>query len=297
MKISMGGKNGDLVYCLPVIKAIARQRGTKVTLVTSPLVYQLVPLLWLQPYLQDVLVDDTQPYKIVDGCVEPWQILSKEEGLNLSPQPAMYRPNAPVQWTAAYMEIAGVKELLPRDKIAFPTLWNHRQWYWGMETTSEGQDGKAKTWKPPTTVVLAPESQTLKTIALSYWREVAVEILKNSAATVIVVGEKLTNDFAGLSVKDLRGLTTVSTVASLLAEATLVIAANSLPWHLARHAGTPTFCFQDQYLERCIPIDTPFVFYTSENRKGMIADALGLVANPRTTLLPPKELAKLQAAA
>lgn len=290
MKAHHGGKNGDLIYALPVIKALARLRGERVTLVTSALCYQLVPLLWAQPYIADVVMDYDRAYETQEGSIIPWDVLRPEEGINLSPQPAMYRPNAPVQWTAAYMEIAGVKELTPRDKVALPTLWNHRQWYWEHEIEQKGRPS----WKPPRTVVLAPESQTLKTNPLWCWREVADALLKK--ASVFVVGEKRTDDFKGLPVYDLRGVTTVCSMANLLAEATLVISSNSLPWHLARHAGTPTFCFQDQYLERCIPLDTPYVFYTSDNRKGMIDDALGLIANPRTTLLSEKELKRLEAA-
>lgn len=290
MRVHHGGKNGDLVYALPVIKALARQRNERVTLITSALCFGLVPLLWEQPYIKDVEIDYARAYETRDGSIIPWDVLRADEGINLSPQPAMYRPNAPVSWTAAYMEIAGVTELLPRDKVALPTLWNRRQWYWEHELKQEGRPA----WKPPRTVVLAPESQTLKTNPLWCWREVAEKLVKEAA--VFVVGEKPSNDFRGLPVNDLRGMTTVSSVACLLAEATLVISSNSLPWHLARHAGTPTFCFQDQYLERCIPIDTPYVFYTSEKRAGMIDDALAILEKPRTTLLSAKDLKRLEAA-
>lgn len=294
-RVSHFGKNGDLVYALPVIKALARKRGEKITLLTSPLCYQLVPLLWEQPYLQDVEMDYSRAYRIDDrGSLDPWNVLAPEEGLNLSPQPSMYRPNAPVPWTLAYAEIAGVEELAARDRIALPTLWNHRQWYWEHAVKSEGKDGIAKEWKPPRTLVLSPESETLKCISLKVWADIA-RALKDDYE-VLVIGTKPDPSFRMLGVRDLRGVTTVSSVARLLAEATLVISANSLPWHLARHAGTPTFCFQDQYLERCVPVDTPYVFYTSDKTDEMIEAAREIAAHPVTTLLKPHELRRLEAA-
>ena len=289
MKVHHGGKNGDLVYALPVIKALAREHG-KITLVTSALCYQLVPLLYEQPYIQDVEMDYSRSYKTEDGSIIPWNVLSPEEGINLSPQPSMYRPNAPVNWTNAYAEIAGLKSLTVHDRIALPTLWNHRQWYWEHNVTS----GTVK-WTPPKTCVLAPESETLKCIPGWIWRGVA-EKLKRSFS-VIVIGVKVDKTFQGIEgVIDLRGLTTVSAAARLLAEAHLVISANSLPWHLARHAGTPTFCFQDQYLERCIPVDTPYIFYTSEQWERMAEDAKLFAETPRTTLWNPHDLKALEAA-
>jgi len=294
MRVHHAGKNGDLIYALPVVKALARSHG-KVTLVTSALCYQLVPLLWEQPYIQDVEMDYTRPYKIDDrGSLDPWNVLSPEEGINLSPQPSMYRPNAPVQWTYAYAEIAAVK-LEPRDKVALPTLWNHRQWYWEHVVESEGKDGKPVTWKPPKTVVLAPESETLKTVPLHYWERLARKIPKHFA--VLIVGAKPDTTFRMVEgCRDLRGLTTVSSAARLLAEAHLVVTANSLPWHLARHAGTPTFCWQDQYLERCIPVDTPYAFYRADQLERMADDAIQFAEHPRTTLWDPRALKELEAA-
>lgn len=291
MRVHMAGKQGDLIYSLPVIKALARQHG-KITLVTSALCYGLVPLLWEQPYLADTEMDYSRSYKMEAGSVVPWNVLSPEEGINLSPQPSMYRPNAPVQWTHAYAEIAGVKKLEPRDKIALPTLWNHRQWYWEHVVKA----GSGKPWAPPKTAVLAPESETLKTIPLSYWKKLALRLAPHFDA-VFVVGTRPDDTFERIpAVRDLRGLTTVSSMARLLAEAHVVICANSLPWHLARHAGTPTLCWQDQYLERCVPVDTPYAFYTAGQLEDVVKDAASLAEHPRTTLMHPHDLKELEAA-
>lgn len=286
MRVSHGGKNGDLIYALPVIKALARTHGEKIVLHTSPLVYQLVPLLWEQPFIENVVMDYSQPYEIKDGSIIPWATLAPGEGVNLSPQPAMYRPNAPVSWTAAYAEIAGVKELTPQDKVALPTLFNHRQWYWEHDVQIEGRPP----WKPPRSLVLAPESQTLRTIPLRYWISVARE-LEEDFDTIFVIGEKRDEPFP--RVVDLRGRITVSAAARLLAEAAVAICANSLPWHIARHAGTPTFCFQDQHLERCIPIDTKFAFFTADKWKEMANAARNIAEQRLTTLWSPDELRQL----
>lgn len=290
MKISMAGKMGDLVYALPVIKALARQHGP-ITLVTSALCYQLVPLLWEQPYIKDVEMDYTRSYKIENGSIIPWAILTPEEGLNLSPQPSLYRMASPPSWTMGYAEIAGIKELIPQDCVAFPTLWNHRQWYWEHTVTRED----TKEWKPPPTCIIAPETESLKPIPLWTWGRIIEEL--SNYFRVIVIGTQMTkipfsSSRNGLPLYiDLRGLTTVSTIARLLAEAHVAICANSLPWHLARHAGTPTFCFQDQHVERCVPIDTPYHFFTSERWEEMVKWAISLAPEntPRTTLWP-KEL-------
>lgn len=289
MKVHMAGKMGDLVYALPVVKALARQHGP-LTLVTSALCYQLVPLLWEQSYLADVEMDYTRSYKMENGSIEPWAILSVSEGINLSPQPALYRLGAPVPWTLAYAQIAGVDVLTPKDMVAFPTLWNHRQWYWEHTVTTQG----AKEWKPPATCIIAPETEGLRPIPLWAWGNVIEEL--SNYFRVIVIGTHMTKiPFTSNGVPryiDLRGLTTVSTIARLLAEAHVAICANSLPWHLARHAGTPTFCFQDQYVDRCTPVDTPYCFFTSEQWKSLVEFAITLAPEntPVTTLWPKEKL-------
>lgn len=288
MKIHMAGKQGDLIYALPVIKALAREHGP-VHLVTSALCYQLVPLLWEQPYIADVEMDYARAYKMENGSVEPWAYFTPGEGLNLSPQPCMYRPDAPVPWTLAYAEIAGVPKLTPHDKIALPSLWNHRQWYWEHRVEIDGKP----TWQPPPTCILAPESQSLKCIPLWIWHKVAARLAEDFS--VIVIGEQQDGRWPP-GVVDLCGLTTVGSAAKLLAEAHVAICANSLPWHLARHAGTPTFCFQDQYLERCVPVDTPASFYPAEQWEHMVEAARRFAPghDPKTTLWRVEDLMALR---
>jgi len=281
LHIHHGGKNGDLIYALPVVKALARKHGP-ITLVTSVLCYQLVPLLWEQPYIKDVEMLYGEA-RITKGVVEPWAVLSPEEGINLSLQPAMYRPDAPVSWTMCYAEIAGIKELTLSDKIALPTLWNHRQWYYEHEVKYDGKEP----WRPPETVVLAPESETLKCIALKYWRDVAEGF---QGYSVMVIGQNTEGVKWPKNVTDLRGMTTVSSAARLMCEARLFIGAMSLPFNLARHAGTPSFVFQEQYLERCIPVDTPYRYYSLANLSKMIADGIVIIKTGLTTLWNQSDL-------
>jgi len=289
----MAGKSGDLVYALPVIKALARQHGP-VTLVTSAMCYQIVPLLWEQSYIKDVVMDYDHAYSMHNGSVEPWAYFAPGEGINLSPQPAMYRPDAPVPWTLAYAEIAGIGELTANDKMALPSLWNHRQWYWEHTVRVGVNIGGNSTWKPPQTCVLAPESESIKTVPLWVWAKVAGHLKQEFR--VIVVGTRPTDDFRGVEgVIDLRGYTTACSVARLLAEATLAITTISLPFQLSRHAGTPTFCLQDQYLERSIPIDTPYRYYTSDRWQDLVNDAIQLAAKPQTTLWSPSDLEAIRA--
>lgn len=282
MKISHMGKNGDFLYALPVMKALARQNGGKIDIYTSALCFQIVPLLMEQPYIRDVEMDYSRSYKITANCLDPWAVLAPEEGLNLSPQPAMYRPDSPVCWTEAYAEIAGISGLTYYDRIALPTLLNHRLWYYGHDV--QYQD-KPK-WEPPMTCVIAPESETLRVAPWWVWTEIAKKMRNHFE--VIFVGQKRTNHVPP-GITDLRGNTTVSSVARLLAEARLVICCNSLPWHLSRHAGTPTIVVQDQILERCTPIDTPSFLYTSDMWEAACDAGLWLASN-RITMWSDKEL-------
>lgn len=292
MLVHHGGKAGDLIYALPVMKALARQNGGKITIVTSALCYQIVPLLWEQSYIADVEMDYKHSYKMENGAVEPWAYFAPGEGINLSPQPSMYRPNAPVPWTLAYAEIAGIKELTTTDKIALPSLWNHRQWFWEHQVNYEDKSA----WKPPPTVVLAPESESLKTAPMWIWAKIAHNLIDDFK--VIVVGQH--RDLSFLSpVIDLRGVTTMPTVGRLLAEAHVVVSSLSLPFHIARHAGTPTFCLQDQILGRSMPIDSPYIFYTTDKWERMVEHIKTFAPGkqPRTTLYDDRDLKLMTEAA
>ncbi len=283
MKISHLGKNGDLVYALPVIKALARIRGEPITIFTSPLCYQIVPLLWEQPYIKDVEIDYSRSYKIKDNCIDPWNVLEYPD-LNLSPQPAMYRPSSPRPYTHAYMEIAGIETLEIKDRIAFPTLWNHRQWYW--EHKVEYAD--KPTWTPPKTVVLAPESESLKTVPNQLWDEISISLSYHY--DVYIVGQQRGSWSYRNTIHDLRGLTTVSSMARLLAEAHAVISSPSLPFHIARHCGTPTFAFCITSFERFNPIDTPFKYVVPENWKPMVDEIISFAEKPVTTWWKKRDL-------
>lgn len=291
LAIHHAGKMGDLIYALPVMKALSRERGEKVHLITSALCFQLVPLLWEQSYIQNVEMDYSRSYCMRNGSVEPWAVLSPGEGINLSPQPSMYRPDAPVSWTMAYAEIAGIKELTLKDKIALPSLWNHRQWYWEHVIKVEGKPE----WRPPETVVLAPESESIRTVPLWVWHDLAKQL--RESFMVIVVGMQTEEPYFDLpGIRDLRGLTTLASAAKMMAEACAVVSTISLPFQIARHAGTPTFCLQDQYLERCIPVDTPYRWYVSNRLDDLVDEIFFLKREQRTTLWSDKDILKLQEA-
>ena len=46
IKVHHAGKMGDLIYALPVLRALARLKQDKVRLITSGMVVPMVPLLW-----------------------------------------------------------------------------------------------------------------------------------------------------------------------------------------------------------------------------------------------------------
>ena len=258
MKIHHAGKMGDLVYALPVLRALARTRGEKVTLVTSAHCWQMAPLLWEQPYIEDVEIDDSHPYEIVNNIWTGWDHFKNGEGINLSPQPAHYYPDSPVSWTMAYAKIAGINEITPADKVAFPTLINHRRF---MAAHQAFMNGKAQ--EKPDTVIIAPESETLEFLGADFWNHILRAVSKRGSRTIVIGCKKspaLETD------EDMRGHTTVPVLARLIADARGFIGAHSLPWHLARHSETPAICIQkfSDGLKRCIPVDTPCYWFEPE---------------------------------
>ena len=253
IRVHHSGKMGDVIYALPVMRALHRIFGEKIHLTTSGLCWQLVPLLWEQPYFEDVVVDETRPYSIPQdtGVSLNWDFYTEGQGINLSLQPAYYKLNAPISWTMAAAWIAGIDTLEQADFVALPSLVNHRRWYHGVEVQ---YDGKPVTLTP--TVVLAPEVESLDSAPQGTWVRIA-ERLHEAGFAVLVVGKQQDDAFP-VYVTDLRGVTTVASMARLIAEATVFIGAHSFPWHVARHAGTPAICLQGwrEGLRRCIPIDT-----------------------------------------
>ena len=262
------GKMGDLIFALPVFRALRRIHGQPIHLTTSGLCWQLVPLLWEQPYFADVVLDDTRPYGIPfeTGVTTNWEYYTREEGLNLSLQPKHQDQDCPISWTRSYAWLAGLDPWTcfePADLVSLPTLVNHRNWHYGIDVRLDGQEQAL-----PRIIVVAPEVETLESASEETWTRV-MDRLMDDGYTVVLVGTQPTPDYTvhlhawrhvpPVLFRDLRGLTTVPVLAKLIAEATAFIGAHSLPWHLARLAGTPAVCLQHwrEGLRRCLPIDTP----------------------------------------
>ena len=248
------GKMGDVLYALPVFRALARTTGQKIHLTTSGMCWQLIPLLWEQPYFEDVVVDETRPYSIPPGGVTTnWRFYDEGQGINLSLQPKHYEPNCPISWTLAAAWIARV-EVTPADYVGLPSLVNHRNWHHQLDVA---YDGVPQTLTP--TIVVAPEVETLESASEDIWQALIAELL-DSAYHVILIGKRSStwNGVTHPALHDLRGVTTVAVAARLIAEAQGFVGAHSLPWHLARHAHTPAICLQQwrDGLRRCLPIDT-----------------------------------------
>jgi len=249
------GKMGDLIYCLPVLRALHRTTGERIHLTTSGLCYQLGPLLEEQSYIAEVVVDDTRPYKLTNGETTNWEFYAPGEGLNLSLQPTMFRPEAPIPWTLAYAEVAGVT-LEPADYVAFPSLVNHRRWFQAHQVSFDGVPSR----QTPTAII-APDGETMTSAHWMIWRDLINAL--SPQYTVFLVGKTKSMSFD--NARDLLGLTTVSTMARLIAEATLFIGAHSAPWQIARHTEVPAVCLGPRRaLQRSIPIDTPWHWYEPE---------------------------------
>jgi len=261
LKIHHGGKMGDLLYALPVLRALARIKQEKIHLTTSGHCWQLVPLLWEQPYFGAVELDESRPYELVDGVMSGWDFYGPGEGLNLSLQPGM-KSLADPSWTHIYMRLCGVEQLLVEDAVALPSLVNHRRWHTQIKVTIAGVPQIM-----PKVFVVAPEVETLTSASLMTWIKVMDRLV--GEGTVLLVGKSTQVDFKGAltawqgretdRLVDLRGCTTVPTMARLIAEATGFIGAHSFPWHVARHSETPAVCLQtwQDGLYRCKVIDTP----------------------------------------
>lgn len=259
----MAGKMGDLLYALPVLRALARVHGTRIHLTTSGLCWQLVPLLWEQPYIGHVALDESRPYEIPfgSGITNHWNHYADGEGINLSLQPKHYADQCPINWTQAYAWIAGVT-LQPEDFMSLPSLVNHRRWFQSVDCRLDG-----KKQDITQTIVVAPEVETLDPAPAETWTKIIDALTENYR--VILVGQKHEPNYhhkimawAGTKnthrLSDMRGCTTVPTLARIIAESAGFIGAHSMPWHLARLSHVPAFCFQKwrEGLRRCIPIDT-----------------------------------------
>jgi len=268
---------GDLICALPIMRALARIHGGKINLITSPLCWQLAPLLWEQPYIESCTLDDAGPYELQGGIVNRWNYFLAGGGINLSPQPRFYAPGAPISYTDCYKQVAGVEALLPEDTVVLPSLVNHRRWHFGFEVVRDG----VRQQTPPT-VILAPESETLERIApvpLLVWKEIAYTL--GDAFQIVIVGQKRNHDWIGTpNTLDLRGLTTVSSLARLIAEARGFFGPLSLPWHLARFCEMPCICVQEIPLTliRSMPTDSEYLWATPSDVKHAIRRMQDLMA-------------------
>lgn len=258
IQVSNFNKMGDVMYSLPVLRALHRISRQKVRLLLSGSAWQLAPLLWEQPFIGEVELEDTKAHATVPierGAIFPhWKWHRDGHGVNLSLQPRYFTDDAPISWTHCYMHAAGLTELTQEDCVALPSLVNHRRWLEGIDVSVNGTlQGK------PKTIILAPETDTLDELMPEVWQSLIDQVV-DADYTAMVVG---TRRMAPLErCTDLRGQTSVPVLARLIAESSGFIGAHSFPWHLARHSETPAVCLQTwrEGLRRCIPVDTPYTW-------------------------------------
>ena len=254
IRVSHWGKMGDLVYALPVLRALARIHKDKIQLITSGSCWQLVPLLWEQSYFGEIDLDDSQAHMTVPierGAIFPhWEFYKGYEGINLSLQPSYFTDEAPVSWTHCYMKAAGITELTESDCVPLPSLVNHRRWLYGIDVVSNGI--KMGT---PKTIILAPETDTLDELMPSTWQHL-INAVREHGYEPVIVGTRNRGSLQDCT--DMRGLTSVPVMARMIAESAGFIGAHSFPWHLARHSEVPSVCLQTwrDGLRRCLPVDT-----------------------------------------
>ena len=269
IKVSNFSKCGDLVYALPVLRALHRLTGRKIHLLVSGNAWQFALILEEQPYIHEVELDDSQAHCTENNVFPNWEHYKPGEGINLSLQPSYFEPSAPVCWTNAVMRAAGVTELTHGDCLALPSLVNHRRWLYGIDVALNG-----KPQKPPKTVIIAPETDTLDELFPEIWQEIIDQIAAYEYEPVIV-GTRRTAIFQNC--RDLRGLTSVPVLARVIAESRAFIGAHSFPWHLARHSETPAICLQTwrEGLRRCLPVDTPYTWVEPKHWRNVVPTLLG----------------------
>lgn len=263
LKVSCFNKMGDLVYALPVLRALHRLHGEKIHLLLSGSAWQFVPLLWEQPYLGEIELEGSHAHATVPiprGAIFPlWEWYKGDEGINLSLQPRFFADEAPVSWTHCYMLAAGIAELTVSDCCALPTLVNHRRWLYGIEVTINGKKSSL-----PKTIILAPETDTLDELMPEIWQAIIHDV-RGAEYEPILIGTRRLSAFSDCT--DLRGMTSVPVMARLIAEASGFIGAHSFPWHLARHSEVPAVCLQTwrEGLRRCLPVDTACTWVKPED--------------------------------
>lgn len=279
IKVSNFNKCGDVVYSLPVLRAISRLYGEKIHLLMSGSAWQFALVLEEQPYIGHVELEETQAHATVPierGAIFPhWSWYEPGEGFNLSLQPNFFLDEAPVSWSHCYMKAAGVKELTDGDCVALPSLVNHRRWLYGVDVSCNGV-----LYAKPNTIIVAPETDTLDVLCPDVWNHIIGQIAQAGYHALIVGVRKEPAYFDAedlSSSTDLRGLTSVPVLARLIAESRGFIGAHSFPWHLARHSETPAVCLQTwrEGLRRCLPVDTPYTWIDAKDYQTAVPTVLG----------------------
>ena len=274
IKVSCFNKCGDLVYLLPVLRALHRIRGEKIHLLVSGSAWQFALVLEEQPYIETVELEDTCPHTtgpIERGAIfHQWRWYEPGEGLNLSLQPNYFKDDAPISWTHCYMRAAGVEALTESDCVALPSLVNHRRWLDGIDVAINGKEQEK-----PKTIILAPETDTLDELFPMTWQQIIDQVV-DADFTPIVVGMRRLAILERCT--DLRGQTSVPVLARLIAESRGFIGAHSFPWHLARHSETPAVCLQTwrEGLRRCLPVDTPYTWIDAKDYMSAVPAVLKL---------------------
>lgn len=272
IRMSCFNKMGDIMYALPAVRAMARLTAKKVHLVISGYCWQMVPLLWEQPYIGEVDLEDVKPQvEIHRGAIFPdWEWFKDGNGFNLSLQPDFFKDDAPISWTRCYMNALGIEGLEPADCTVLPSLVNHRRWMTGVQVDVDG-----KRQETPRTIVIAPETDTLDELSPGQWQQV-VDRVADANYQPVIVGVR--RPYLLFNCLDLRGQTTVPVLARVIADSRGFIGAHSFPWHIARHSETPAVCLQTwrEGLRRCLPIDTSYTWLTPEEWELAVPSVLGL---------------------
>ncbi len=244
---------GDLVLALPSIRAYAREHGS-VDLITSALCVPLVPLLWECPYIKEVHIDATQPYEADGKVLLQWNYFKNKEGINLSPQPSFREEEAPYYYSDCYSRALDVTPLA-EDYMIFPSLVNNRRWFASHEVFYKG-----KSQSKMKTIVVAPECESVSEMSVSAWQDL-IDRLYEAGFSIIVIGKNKENCFSFCT--DLRGQTTIPTVARIISESHALIGSHSFPMQLASRIEVPTFCFQEMILtlDRANPLHCNTVYF------------------------------------
>ena len=99
----------------------------------------------------------------------------------------------------------------------------------------------------------------------------------NEGYEPVIVGTRNHRSFdADTFCTDMRGLTSVPTMARIIADSCGFIGAHSFPWHLARHSEVPSVCVQTwrEGLRRCLPVDTAHTWIDAKDYREAVPTVL-----------------------